>query len=99
MALRRHHLGDGPGHWPCAALCSAADERPAERLLRHVPGHGEHVVIGFWTPDSVLPVDDWQGHVPEFACHKLQSGQANQASLVETQCKLSRSFLPRRLSS
>jgi len=52
------------------------------------------LVIGF-TPDSVLTVDDWQGHVPEFACHKSQSGQANQASLVETQCKLSRSFFCR----
>ena len=68
VALRRHHLGDGPGHWPCAALCPAADERPAERLLRMCLA--VHVVIGFWTTDSVLPVDDWQGHVPEFACHK-----------------------------
>ena len=67
VALRRHHLGDGPGHWPCAALCPAADERPAERLLRMCLA--VHVVIGFWTTDSVLPVD-WQGHVPEFACHK-----------------------------
>ena len=34
MALRRHHLRDGPGNRSCAALCSAADERHAERLLR-----------------------------------------------------------------
>ena len=32
MALRGYHLGHGAGHWPCAALCSAADQRPAERL-------------------------------------------------------------------
>ena len=54
MALRGHHLGHGAGHWPCAALCSATDERPAEHLLRlYLAVHGGlSLEIAFWTdPD------------------------------------------------
>ena len=42
LALRGYHLGHGAGHRPHAALCSAADECPAERLLRMcLDVHGE----------------------------------------------------------
>ena len=63
MALRGHHLGHGAGHRPCAALCSAADERPAERLLR-VCLAVDRVLRGDWVLDpgkSMLTCEDSLG--------------------------------------
>ena len=60
VALRRHHLGHGAGHRPGTALCSAADERPAECLLRvclAVDGE-QSGYFGLSTRSSVLTFED-----------------------------------------
>ena len=55
MALCGHHLGDDAGHWPCAAFCPAADERPADGLLWMCFGVGDlFLAIGFWSFGSWL---------------------------------------------